>query len=326
MKELIKIREVSLKYGITTRTLRYYEDVGLIKSTKTDDYSYRCYDDKNLIRLEQILILRKLNISIKDIKKIFTSRGSGTILEVLRYKANDIDKEAALLYELKVIVLEFIRQIEKANFRKKDDVKLLYKKASEIEKRLNSIEKDDHAASIKKLIDISDEIEKEPEVRIIELPAMKMIFSPHGDPEQPKGEFQEFNTWARRELFNNKKGHPNSYSDDLPLFAWNDPKGFRFLIKKPVDLKKAHKWEEYAFPGGLYAVFAAWLPEMMEKYRQVVKWVEKSNIYQLDKKAEQEGRYVMGHIITPPELMKKIKNEQQDVFVPIIYKGGEVLS
>ena len=68
MSHLIKIRDVSNKYDISARTLRYYEQIGLITSHRSDDYAYRLYDEHTLQRLEQILILRKLNISIKDIQ------------------------------------------------------------------------------------------------------------------------------------------------------------------------------------------------------------------------------------------------------------------
>ena len=44
MYELTKIRDVSVKYNISARTLRYYEDMGLITSIRRDDYAYRLYD------------------------------------------------------------------------------------------------------------------------------------------------------------------------------------------------------------------------------------------------------------------------------------------
>ena len=67
MHELVKITDMTGRYDITARTLRYYEDIGLLASTRSDDYAYRLYDEAAVQRLEQILILRKLNISIKDI-------------------------------------------------------------------------------------------------------------------------------------------------------------------------------------------------------------------------------------------------------------------
>ncbi|HBL84363.1 MAG TPA: hypothetical protein DDZ99_05510 [Clostridiales bacterium] len=53
MNELIKIRDVSVKYDISARTLCYYEDLGLITSTRSDDYAYRLYDDAAVQRLER---------------------------------------------------------------------------------------------------------------------------------------------------------------------------------------------------------------------------------------------------------------------------------
>ena len=76
MNELIKSGDLSKQYGVSTRTLRYYEEIGLIQSQRTDEYAYRMYDEQNKNRLEQILILRKLNIGIKDIQYIFSADSS----------------------------------------------------------------------------------------------------------------------------------------------------------------------------------------------------------------------------------------------------------
>jgi DNA-binding transcriptional MerR regulator len=45
MNDLIKIGEMSARYDISARTLRYYEEMGLLTSTRSDDYAYRMYDD-----------------------------------------------------------------------------------------------------------------------------------------------------------------------------------------------------------------------------------------------------------------------------------------
>lgn len=84
MGNLVKIREISGRYNVSARTLRYYEDMGLIASIRSDDYAYRLYDEAAIKRLEQILILRRLNISIKDIKRIFDTTGSEVVLGLLK--------------------------------------------------------------------------------------------------------------------------------------------------------------------------------------------------------------------------------------------------
>jgi len=117
MDNLVKIKDVSARYDITARTLRYYEDMGLITSIRSDDYAYRMYDETAVNRLEQILILRKLNISIKDIQLVFSTASSASVLGVLEKKVQHIDDEVALLHELKDIVLDFIREIQRVTLQ-----------------------------------------------------------------------------------------------------------------------------------------------------------------------------------------------------------------
>ncbi|MDR1687017.1 MAG: MerR family transcriptional regulator [Clostridiales bacterium] len=136
--ELIKIREIAARYDISARTLRYYEEMGLLTSVRSDGYAYRPYDESAVKRLEQILILRKLNIGVKDIQRIFNTSGSEIVIEVLGKKVNDLDEEVSILHELKEIVMEFIRQIKQADFGRGEEVKLLYEKAKEIETHIKA--------------------------------------------------------------------------------------------------------------------------------------------------------------------------------------------
>ncbi|PKM61378.1 MAG: hypothetical protein CVU97_07185 [Firmicutes bacterium HGW-Firmicutes-21] len=164
MNELIKIRDVSVKYDISARTLRYYEDMGLLTSTRSDDYAYRLYDEAAVQRLEQILILRKLNISIKDIGRIFNTSGSEVVLEVLGKKVDAIDEEVSLLHELKEIVLDFIRQIEQADFGKESDVKLLYKKAKEIETQIVNVDYESNPGAVNRLLEVTEKLAVTPDI------------------------------------------------------------------------------------------------------------------------------------------------------------------
>jgi len=164
MSELIKISEMTNQYGISARALKYYEEAGLLTSSRKNDYAYRLYNEAEVKRLEQILVLRKLNISIKDIKRIFGKPGSDVVLEVLGKKVKVIDEEVALLHELKEIIMDFIRQIEKADFGKESDVKLLYAKAKEIESQLANADYEGNAAKVNRLLDVTEKLAKSPEI------------------------------------------------------------------------------------------------------------------------------------------------------------------
>ena len=160
MNKLLKIRDISAKYGVSARTLRYYEEIGLIHSTRSTDYAYRLYDEPAIKKLEQILILRKLNINIKDIQRIFATSGSEVILEILGKKVFDIDEEVALLHELKQIVIAFIHQIEQADFTSDSDVKLLYDKAKQIEPQLIGAAYTGNPAPVHRLFEVAERLEE----------------------------------------------------------------------------------------------------------------------------------------------------------------------
>jgi len=64
---LIKITDLTTGLGLSSRSLRYYEQVGLIRSVRTDFDKYRSYDAENIERLKQIIVLRKMQIPIKDV-------------------------------------------------------------------------------------------------------------------------------------------------------------------------------------------------------------------------------------------------------------------
>ena len=64
------VKEVSEITGVSIRTLRYYDEIGLLKPTQLTEASYRLYDDKALEKLQQIMFFRELEIPLLDIKAI----------------------------------------------------------------------------------------------------------------------------------------------------------------------------------------------------------------------------------------------------------------
>lgn len=70
--ELLTISHITRLFGITTRTLRYYEHIGLLKSTRKEGYAYRVYDEDAVRRLQQILFLRSLRIPLRQIDALLS--------------------------------------------------------------------------------------------------------------------------------------------------------------------------------------------------------------------------------------------------------------
>jgi len=67
------IKELSLLAGVSTRTLRYYDEVGILKPARIESSGYRIYGSKEVDRLQQILFYREVDMSIDQIKSILSS-------------------------------------------------------------------------------------------------------------------------------------------------------------------------------------------------------------------------------------------------------------
>lgn len=64
------VKEISKITGISIRTLRYYDEIGLLKPARVTEAGYRLYDDQELEKLQEILFYKELEIPLSDIKKI----------------------------------------------------------------------------------------------------------------------------------------------------------------------------------------------------------------------------------------------------------------
>ena len=57
-----KISELAKLAGISTRTLRHYDDIGLLVPIRIKDSNYRIYDETSVNQLQHILILKEIFI------------------------------------------------------------------------------------------------------------------------------------------------------------------------------------------------------------------------------------------------------------------------
>ena len=64
------VKDVSEITGVSIRTLRYYDEIGLLNPTELTKAGYRLYDNKALEKLQEIMFFRELEIPLTDIKKI----------------------------------------------------------------------------------------------------------------------------------------------------------------------------------------------------------------------------------------------------------------
>lgn len=70
-KNLTSIKVLCKELNVSARTLRYYEQVGIIVSYQETPTAPRQYDSDNIEKIKKLLFLRKIGMSIADIKEIF---------------------------------------------------------------------------------------------------------------------------------------------------------------------------------------------------------------------------------------------------------------
>ena len=117
------IRQVSLSYGISRRMLCYYEEVGLLTSRRIDGYAYRVYDEAAIKQLQQIIILRKLQIPVKQIKTILENQSAVELIEIFKQNITELDEKITAMATLKSILVRFVHELqEKADVRLKLDL------------------------------------------------------------------------------------------------------------------------------------------------------------------------------------------------------------
>lgn len=67
------VSEISKITGVSKRTIRYYDNIGLLKPSEVSASGYRLYDQNDIETLQQILFLRELDMPIKEIKIIISN-------------------------------------------------------------------------------------------------------------------------------------------------------------------------------------------------------------------------------------------------------------
>lgn len=76
------IQEIARIAGTTSRTLRHYDDIGLLTPTRIASNGYRHYDGTALVRLQRILLLRELGLGLPQIGEVLTrGRDEASALE-----------------------------------------------------------------------------------------------------------------------------------------------------------------------------------------------------------------------------------------------------
>lgn len=253
--EIKTISQVSKSLGISTRTLRYYEQIGLLHRQKKDDYAYRVYDGHTLMRLQQIIILRKLRIPLKQISVILQSRDATIAIEMFQQNVSEINDEIAALSTIKAILVTLINRLQdKVNIQIKldlfDDESMLSMIDSLALSKIHFKEE----KSMEELNKANEDLSRLNDVRIVYLPPAAVASShyigenPEHNASEPLDKFVKESGLCgiKPDLRHYGFNHPNP-SEDKPHY------GYEMWVTIPDDMEVPLPLVKKKFQGGLYA-------------------------------------------------------------------------
>lgn len=286
--KLQTISQVSKDYGISTRMLRYYEQVGLIKSLRKEDYAFRVYDENALNRLQQIIVLRKLRVPVKHIISILNNHDAAKTVEIFKENISKIDSEITTLSTIKSILARFVEEInEKIDIQLKllaDDsllsaISTLSFSGNPINETRESFSMEDLNKAHEDLMKLEDK-----DVRIVYLPPMTVAAAyAIGDDCIDKASDVVNKFIKESDLLKIK---PDARGFDYNFYLEGEVPGQKIQgheawVSVPVDMELPKPLIRREFKGGLYAahVLREW---DFQDWRRLKEWVDASDKYDSD--------------------------------------------
>ncbi len=280
MQELMKITQASRRFDISPRTLRYYEEMGLIKSIRLPDYAYRSYDESNVLRLSQIVLLRKLRIPIKQIGELLESDDAVEAITLFQRHADAIRGEIDALETLREILhalMERLREIQ--SIRLGDHLLSDATVRALIQSVPDETVKRKEVRTMNDLNQADAALGKLRNVRIVYLPPATVAASHFigDDPEDIAGE--QIKQFALDVDIVRIK-------PDVRMYGFNHPNpvdetnahGYEFWITIPDDLNVPEPLMKRKFEGGLFAAHAIKMGDFHE-WGWLDEWVRTNGEY-----------------------------------------------
>lgn len=103
------IGDLAKKLNITTRTIRYYDQKGMVKPSRVSESGYRLYSDEQIKQLRLIIFLKELGFSLQNIQKILAYKNSDKLIDLLledQLKRNKAETQKLEEQNKKIIQLQ----------------------------------------------------------------------------------------------------------------------------------------------------------------------------------------------------------------------------
>lgn len=272
---MLRIGDAAKQFNISNRTLRYWEEEGILRSTRAEN-GYRYYDDENVVRIKQIILLRKLKISINEIEKIFVSNSSDVAIATLAGHLENLKQEIIVYNSLALLTEQLISHIKSQRNLEQvfmylelliDNVFLEHKSALKI-----LLSERNNPMSANQLDN----------VRIVKLPVM-LVASYRAESATPEDDCSKiFNKFVLENNLHKRDGYRFFGFNNPSPYEGNPVYGYEMWVTIPDDFVVPEPLEKKSFNGGLYASISTRMNEIGERWQLLYNWGMDNDKYDVD--------------------------------------------
>ena len=304
MNALSKIGDLSKQLNISTRTLRYYEEIGLIQSTKKGDSKYRHYDSHAISRINQILLLRRLSFSIKEIQEFYSLKDSKDILPILSNKLTSLKSELKEQRDLTHVIEKLIKVLELSVGKNESSLITLENMcACEREVLDNETEQLVNVEGIENKKILGD-------IRIIKLRRMRVAYYCAVSDQPENDAWDVMIKWVKaKKLENLFTTRYLGFNNPDPIHSSN-VYGYEVWTTVTEDVKGNDLIGIKMFEGGLYAVANTNMYDIVQSWQQLYNQIKNSDEYEMS-----NHRWLEENIILTESSWGS--NMQVDLYCPI---------
>ena len=135
-EELARVGEVAERLGVSPRTLKYYEELGLVEPETRSPGGFRLYGEEDVRRLERILRMKGMGYSLAAIRELLAVRDAAqeadkaTVLRTAAERLKDREREVAMRIRQ---MREDLKQAEALREELRRDIALCQRRIEELE-------------------------------------------------------------------------------------------------------------------------------------------------------------------------------------------------
>jgi MerR family transcriptional regulator, thiopeptide resistance regulator len=112
---MLTVKKLAQAAGVSPRTLHYYDQIGLLKPSAVGKNGYRHYDEAALLRLQQILFYREMEVDLERIRRILDRPDFDLVSALQEHRAalqQKIQRMQALIRTIDVTILHQMGEIK----------------------------------------------------------------------------------------------------------------------------------------------------------------------------------------------------------------------